>query len=602
MGKTKDTGHLAHIVQYDSSNNITIPAGLKVNGNDNVMTAAAMTSTLGGYVPASRIITINGTAFDLSADRTWTIAAGLTSFNTRTGAITLTSGDVTGALGFTPSANNHTHAYADITSKPTTISGYGITDAVPSARTITINGTALDLSANRSWTITASETDTLATVTARGATSTGNVYTPNGSSFIANGYNNSGGFAMNNAGQYWGLMWNFANNDWRLGRGSVTAQNGWNLRWDSSDNVFINQHLYLNNNYGSTIVGAYSASRYQGVFAMGDAYKLPLDGTSTGSLYGLAWSHPNAGGVASNLNTHGLLVMENGTFLAAISGSIRARDDMRAPALYDSGNRVAISRGEGRQYVDYSRYVYNNGAYSGSGWIEPSDLGVRYASSSGYAGSAGSAPANGGTSSNTNSISNSVGTSYTWTGLQQFQTNNGGYAVNNSNSAAVQAYSTGNNSAFMSFHKGGHWAVNFGLDSDNWLRIGGWSAGANRWQLNAVSGDMVVNGDVTAFSDARVKENIVTVDNALDKVLALRGVYYNRIDSEDKKRKLGVIAQETLTVVPEVVNTDAFGTYNVSYGNLGGLFIEAFKDQQQTINSLTNQVNHLKAIIDGITR
>jgi predicted heme/steroid binding protein len=51
---------------------------------------------------------------------------GVTSFNTRTGAITLTSGDVTNALGFTP-----------------------VTDA----RTITINGTTYDLTANRSWTI-----------------------------------------------------------------------------------------------------------------------------------------------------------------------------------------------------------------------------------------------------------------------------------------------------------------------------------------------------------------------------------------------------------------------------------------------------------------
>lgn len=58
---------------------------------------------------------------------------------------------------------------------------------------------------------------------------------------------------------------------------------------------------------------------------------------------------------------------------------VRVAENLYAAALHDSGSRVAISRGEGRNYVDYSRYVYNNGAYSGSGWIEPSDLGVRYA-------------------------------------------------------------------------------------------------------------------------------------------------------------------------------------------------------------------------------
>jgi hypothetical protein len=180
-----------------------------------------------------------------------------------------------------------------------------------------------------------------------GGTLTGTTSVNAGYSFVANGYNNNGGFAMNNGGQYWGLMNNFGTNDWRLGRGSHQSQNGgWNLRWDAGDNVFINQHLYLNNNYGSTIVGAYSSTVYQGIFAMGDAYKLPLNGSSTGSLYGLAWSHPNAGGVAGNLNTHGLLVMENGSFLAAISGNIKARDGiiagtyMYAPNYIESGGAM----------------------------------------------------------------------------------------------------------------------------------------------------------------------------------------------------------------------------------------------------------------------
>jgi hypothetical protein len=97
-------------------------------------------------------------------------------------------------------------------------------------------------------------------------------------------------------------------------------------------------NVYTDSNYGYGLVGVYTSTRYQGVFAMGDAYKLAADGTTTGSLYGLAWSHPNAGGAAGNLNTHGMLVLENGSFLAAVSGSIRSRDDMRSPIFYDSGD------------------------------------------------------------------------------------------------------------------------------------------------------------------------------------------------------------------------------------------------------------------------
>jgi hypothetical protein len=96
-----------------------------------------------------------------------------------------------------------------------------------------------------------------------------------------------------------------------------------------------NEHIYLDNNYGQTIFGVYTSTRYQGVFAMGTSYRLPVDGTSPGNLYGLSWSHPNAGGQASYLSDHGLLVMVNGTTYAALTNVIWARSDMRAPIFYD---------------------------------------------------------------------------------------------------------------------------------------------------------------------------------------------------------------------------------------------------------------------------
>lgn len=204
------------------------------------------------------------------------------------------------------------------------------------------------------------------------------------------------------------------------------------------------------------------------------------------------------------------------------------------------------------------------------------------------------------TAGNVNNISSAVGGSYTWTATNYFRSTGGGYSGSLA-SPPLQAYSDSNNSAYMSFHKGGHYAVNLGLDADNVMRIGGWSASANRWQLD-MSGNMTVAGDVTAYSDARVKENVITVDNALSKVLSLRGVYYNRTDSEDKNRKIGVIAQETMTVIPEVVNQDNAGMYNVSYGNLGGLFIEAFKEQQKKIEAQDKVIEELKSKLDAVTK
>ena len=91
-----------------------------------------------------------------------------------------------------------------------------------------------------------------------------------------------------------------------------------------------NGNFYIDDNYGNTVVGLYDSFKYQGVFAMGDAYKLPANGSTTGNLYGLAWSHPNAGGAAGNLNNHGLLVLIDGTFGSAISSSIVASGNVTA--------------------------------------------------------------------------------------------------------------------------------------------------------------------------------------------------------------------------------------------------------------------------------
>jgi hypothetical protein len=104
-----------------------------------------------------------------------------------------------------------------------------------------------------------------------------------------------------------------------------------------------------------------------------------------------------------------------------------------------------------------------------------------------------------------------------------------------------------------------------------------------------VTGDIRATGDVIAYSDARVKENVETITDALTKVTSLRGVSYTRNDSEDKSTKVGVIAQEVLEVLPEVVQQDTNGNYSVAYGNIVGVLIEAIKELKAEINELKNK-------------
>lgn len=130
---------------------------------------------------------------------------------------------------------------------------------------------------------------------------------------------------------------------------------------------------------------------------------------------------------------------------------------------------------------------------------------------------------------------------------------------------------------------------------DNSGRVGIGTTGPS-YKLD-VSGGIRATGDIIAFSDERIKENIIQIDNAIDKVKSLRGVQYNKI-GEDKK-SIGVIAQEIEKIIPEVVYTDDNGMKSVAYGNITSILIEAIKDQQKQIDNQQKQIDELKNLIQG---
>lgn len=479
-----------------------------VNWTPNYLTGitSSQVTTALGYTPVTnaRTITINGTSYDLSADRSWTIAGGVTSFNSRSGAVTLSSSDVTSALGYTPYNSSNPSGYLSgtvaignggtgATSRKAASSNianfgqledhgtyadfnsvqqWGGTYVQSTTNGPGVNGAGqyyqmmLSLGANYDWgssnvyacqiaiprnvstpyiairykegggsiagwngwqKISAGYADSAGTITS-GATTQGYLYTPNGSSFIANGYNNNGGFAMNNASTYWGLMWNYAANDWRLGYGSQISQNGWNLRWDNGSTVWVNGELISGGNH----------------------------------------------------------VINNS------SPTIYLRDtDHRSSMIHCNSNIFYILRGNGTNTTSWATY-------------------------------------------------------------------------------------------------NGYWPLEFNLENNN----------------ATFGGNITAVYDITAYSDVRVKKNISTIDNALDKVLALRGVTYQRTDMPENGEKyhVGVIAQEVEKIVPEVVALDHKGHLNVAYGNMSGLFIEAFKEHDRTIKQQAEEINRLKEIINGLTK
>ena len=116
-------------------------------------------------------------------------------------------------------------------------------------------------------------------------------------------------------------------------------------------------------------------------------------------------------------------------------------------------------------------------------------------------------------------------------------------------------------------------------------------AGVERLRVDTagidVSGRIVADGDITAYSDERLKKDIKTIEGALDKTKALRGVEFTRI--ADDSKSIGVVAQELEAILPELVLTDDEGMKSVNYAQITGLLIEAVKELSAKVDKLENK-------------
>ena len=723
------------------------------------------------YVPTSRTITINGSTQDLSANRTFNIDTGVTSFNTRTGAVTLTSSDVTTALGYTP---------------------------VTQARTITINGVTQDLSANRTFTVTTPETDTLATVVARGDTTSGGrpirLDTSGGGVYIKG---SGGGWAT-------GYYFTGSSNTYRGGFGALGDSDSLSNYWIGP--AYNDYYTYIDSAqmshtsslrapifYDSADTGYYlnpnSISSLYGVAIRGD--QSPLDtsnqlflwgtGNSTTSAIGFknnGGNFPNPTGNGDGYNTY--LTMDSpgrgwvfregagGSNFTSVytsgwilnNGLWQANASMRAPIFYDSNNtgyyvdpsgtssfntanfagncswfggygsgsgpglafenQTSFARvvfwgldfydwNNGTQMVINDGYVLANNSMRSPIFYDSNDTGFYLDPASAGMGARirGTVVIGGGTGGNYNeglriidyngfsvaifgatgdagagrfNIIKTNGDTFQLRNAAQtviWETNQSGNTTfsvdarspifydSNNTGFYVDPSATSNLSRIIArdtiTNSGGHYTstiqnelpaaangvgtglvtlrqwcsepgvtwdwAGFGYNVYNdggspngfgrpntsfgqaYMRMapdGNWyfyntNTGGTRYQsmhlTNAgnanFGGAIVASGDVTAFSDIRVKENVKTIDNALDKVLSLRGVTYNRIDVEDKTEKIGVIAQEIQEILPQVVREQEDGMLSVSYGNITAILIEAIKEQQKQMEELKELVNQL---------
>ena len=106
-----------------------------------------------------------------------------------------------------------------------------------------------------------------------------------------------------------------------------------------------------------------------------------------------------------------------------------------------------------------------------------------------------------------------------------------------------------------------------------------------------VAGSIVAAGNVTAYSDIRIKANVETIPDALDKLDQIRGVTYTRTDLDDKEQRYaGVIAQEIEKVLPEAVR-DLGNIKAVDYNATIGLLIQAVKELQIEVETVKSRLH-----------
>ena len=211
------------------------------------------------------------------------------------------------------------------------------------------------------------------------------------------------------------------------------------------------------------------------------------DGTGASGTWGISITGNAAtatsASTAVNLSTVRSNWSTNGT-ISAVVGQLAWKNYGNSHTIFDAS---AGTSPDGGAVNNTNAAVAWSGSYPTlMGWNGASTYGVRVDS----------ARISDSTSGNAATVTDGMYLSptQTVTGTKYFQSNLGATSGSLS-SPPLQVYATGGNSAFMSFHRSGAYAVNMGLDSDNVLRIGGWSASANRLQLD-MSGNLTLAGGV----------------------------------------------------------------------------------------------------------
>jgi hypothetical protein len=265
--------------------------------------------------------------------------------------------------------------------------------------------------------------------------------------------------------------------------------------------------------------------------------------------------------------------------------SVHAGNEVDCGGSYAGGGTLYFNYNDGGSYSNISFYNGGTGlATITAGNFSGSSSGTNTGDQTNISGNAATA----------SNVAGLVANTYTAYGNTATTGTRGGYygLLLGSSTSHLNAMADGSGNGGFYRESSGTWPLYY-LAANAGVGIMGSTTSASYAMY--VTGGIYSTASIVAYSDKRKKENIVTIDNALDKVCQMRGVYYNKIDDDKKVRQVGVIAQEMQEVLPEAVSyAEDVDEYGVAYGNIAGILIEAIKDLKAEIKELKAEVDELK--------
>jgi len=158
-------------------------------------------------------------------------------------------------------------------------------------------------------------------------------------------------------------------------------------------------------------------------------------------------------------------------------------------------------------------------------------------------------------------------------------------------------------------HHGGYFIANGGFGTGvrgisngaNGAGVRGEALGTDAYGVMGAGGswDFIANGpgqNYGSISSIRWKSNIVEIDNALEKVINMRGVYFNWDEEHGGQHDMGFIAEEVGKYVPEIVDYEKDGVYitGMDYAAITPVLVQAMKEQQKQIEELKAEIAELR--------